>query len=111
MELIKNVEHRMPFSVKDLVRFEESKVNSVTLAQTPGCKMTLFSFDAGEGISTHAAPGDAMAFVLEGAAEITIADEENRVEAGEAVIMPAGVPHAVKAPERFKMLLVVVKEV
>ena len=110
-ELIKNVEHRIPFDVADLAVFEEGKVNSITLSQTPGCKMTLFSFDAGEGISTHAAPGDALAYVLEGAAEITIDGEANHVEAGSAIVMPAGVPHAVKAPERFKMLLVVVKEV
>lgn len=109
-ELIKNVEHRVPFGVKDAVVFEPGKVNSLTLAQAPGCKMTLFSFDEGEGISTHAAPGDALAFVLEGSAEITIEGEANRVEAGSAIVMPAGAPHAVKAIEAFKMLLVVVKE-
>lgn len=67
--------------------------------------MTLFAFDAGEAISTHAAGGDAMAFVLEGEAEITIDGTPNRVTGGHAIILPCGVPHAVKAITQFKMLL------
>lgn len=107
-ELIKNVEHRIPFSVADTVTVESDRTNSLTLSQTPGCKMTLFAIDEGEGMSTHAAPGDAMAFVLEGTAQITIDDVPNDVSAGEAIIMPAGIPHAVHAKTAFKMLLIVV---
>ena len=84
-------------------------VVSLTLAQQPGVGMTLFAFDAGEGVSTHAAPGDAMAHVLEGTAQITIDGASHTVSEGSAVIMPAGVPHAVKAISPFKMLLTVVK--
>ncbi len=71
--------------------------------------MTLFAFDAGEGISTHAAPGDAMVYVLDGEAQITIGGAAHTVPAGSAIIMPAGIPHAVQARTPFKMLLTVVK--
>lgn len=109
--LIKNVEHRVPFAVKETVTFEKGKTNSLTLSQTPGCKVTLFAIDEGEGMSSHAAPGDAMASVLEGTAQITIDGVQNDVSAGQAIVMPAGVPHAVHAKTAFKMLLVVVKDV
>ena len=107
--LIKNLEHATPLPLAEQVSYEDGKVVSLTLAQKPGVGMTLFAFDAGEGISTHAAPGDAMAFVLEGEAEITIDGKPNRVVGGSAIVMPKGIPHAVKAVTRFKMLLTVVK--
>lgn len=107
-ELIRNVEHRVPFSVAGLVDIEEGRKNSIALARTGGCKMTVFSMDAGEGMSTHAASGDAMAFVLEGALEIVIEGAPSRVEAGSAIVMPKGAPHSVRALEPSKMLLVVV---
>ena len=109
MELIKNLDQAISFSVADQVQYEDGKVVSLTLAQQPGTGMTLFAFDAGEAISTHSAPGDAMAFVLEGEAEITIDGKPNRITGGNAIILPCGIPHAVKAISRFKMLLVVVK--
>ena len=93
--LIKNLPHARPFPLKDQVGYEPGKVVSLTLAQRPGVGMTLFAFDAGEAISTHAAPGDAMATILEGTAQI---------------IMPAGIPHAVQAVTPFKMYLVVAKQ-
>ena len=70
----------------DQVQYESGKVVSLTLAQQPASGMTLFAFDAGEAISTHAAGGDAMAFVLEGEAEITIDGTPNRVTGGHAII-------------------------
>ena len=95
--LIKNLPHARPFPLKDQVGYEPGKVVSLTLAQRPGVGMTLFAFDAGEAISTHAAPGDAMATILEGTAQITIDGVPHTLNAGEAVIMPAGIPHAVQA--------------
>ena len=92
--LIKNLPHARPFPLKDQVGYEPGKVVSLTLAQRPGVGMTLFAFDAGEAISTHAAPGDAMATILEGTAQITIDGVPHTLNAGEAVIMPAGIPHA-----------------
>ena len=106
---IKNLEHAVPFVVARKVEYDPGKVVSLTLAQESGVGITLFAFDAGEGISTHAAPGDAMAFVLEGEALITIDGKPHHVMGGQAVVMPAGVPHAVKAVTRFKMMLTVVK--
>ena len=108
--LIKNVEHAQPMVLAEQVSYEAGKVVSLTLAQRPGVGMTLFAFDAGEGVSTHAAPGDARAYVLEGEACITIDGVAHTLVGGEAVVMPAGVPHAVKAVTPFKMLLTVVKE-
>ncbi len=109
MDLIKNLEKTVPFTVADQVQYENGKVVSLTLAQQPNAGMTLFAFDAGEAISTHAAGGDAMAFVLEGEAEITIDGNPNRVTGGHAIILPCGIPHAVKAITQFKMLLVLIK--
>ena len=73
-ELIKNVEHASIFTLKDLVEIEPGRVNSLTLSQTPGCKMTVFAIDADEGMSSHAASGDALITVLEGTGEITVND-------------------------------------
>ena len=106
----KNLPHARPFPLKDQVGYEPGKVVSLTLAQRPGVGMTLFAFDAGEAISTHAAPGDAMATILEGTAQITIDGVPHTLNAGEAVIMPAGIPHAVQAVTPFKMYLVVAKQ-
>lgn len=107
--LIKNIEHGKAFEVVNLVDYEAGKVSSLTLAQKPGVGITVFAFDEGEGVSTHAAPGDAMVVILDGEAQITIAGIEHRVKAGEGIVMPANIPHAVKAITRFKMLLTLVK--
>ena len=107
--LIKNLQHAQPLPLKQQVSYEPGKVVSLTLAQRPGVGMTLFAIDAGEGLSTHAAPGDAMACILEGQARITIDGKENEVSEGGAIIMPMGVPHAVYAVTPFKMLLTVVR--
>lgn len=108
-KLIKNLDHAAPLPLKEQVSYQDGQVVSLTLAQRPGVGLTLFAFDAGEGISTHAAPGDAMAYVLEGKAQITIGGVVHEVSEGGAIIMPTGIPHAVKAITRFKMLLTVVK--
>ena len=71
-QVIKNIPHAQPIPLAEQVQTEPGKVVSRTLAQQPGCGITLFAFDAGESISTHAAPGDAMTTILEGTAEITI---------------------------------------
>lgn len=109
-KLIKNLEHAKPLPLKEQVAYEPGRVVSLTLAQQPGVGMTLFAFDAGEGVSTHAAPGDAMVYVLEGEAQITIDGAPHSVTGGSAIILPAGIPHAVAGVTPFKMLLTVVKE-
>lgn len=107
--LIKNIPHAQPFSLNQQVEYQPGKVVSLTLAQQPGAGITLFAFDAGEAISTHAAGGDAMATILEGTAQITIDGTPHTLNTGEAIIMPAGIPHSVQAITAFKMYLVVVK--
>mgnify|MGYP000919695101 CR=1 FL=1 len=108
-EMIKNIEHGVPHTLVDLVDYQKGKVASLTLAQKPGVGMTILVFDEGEEVSTHAAPGDAFVYIMDGEAEITIADKPPRLKAGECIVMPANVPHAVKSITRFKMLLTVVK--
>ena len=109
--LIKNIEHAAAFELAQKVDYDSCKVVSLTLAQQPGAGITLFAFDEGEGVSTHAAPGDAMAFIIEGEALITIDGVEHHVKSGQAIVMPAGIPHAVKAKTKFKMMLIVVKQI
>ena len=108
-ELIKNVAHGEVFSLVNLVEWELGRVNSRTLSQTPGCKMTVFAIDADEGMSTHAASGDALVTVLEGTGEIVLEGAPHRLSAGQSIVMPAGAPHSVRGVTPFKMLLVVVK--
>jgi quercetin dioxygenase-like cupin family protein len=85
-------------------------VVSRTLAQAGNVSLTLFAFDRGEGLSSHTAAGDALVLVLDGKAEITVGEDTVTAEAGQVVAMPAGIPHALNAPERFKMYLAVVKK-
>lgn len=108
-ELIKNVEHASIFTLKDLVEIEPGRVNSLTLSQTPGCKMTVFAIDADEGMSSHAASGDALITVLEGTGEITVNDVPHQLSAGQSIVMTSGSPHSVCGVTPFKMQLTVVK--
>jgi quercetin dioxygenase-like cupin family protein len=71
--------------------------------------ITLFAFDAGQGLSEHTAPFDAVVYILDGKAEISIGGKTSTVNTGEMLIMPANVPHALSAKERFKMLLVMIR--
>ncbi len=93
-----------------LVRYSKAAIVSRTLVDKPAGTLTLFAFDAGQGLSEHTAPYDAVVQVLEGAAELTIGGKTVRAAAGQAVIMPARIPHAVKAVRRFKMLLTMIRQ-
>ncbi len=92
-----------------LVDYQKGAVVSRTLIDKPAGTLTLFSFDAGQGLSEHTAPFDALVYVLDGEAEITISGRALRAKEGEMVVMPANEPHALKAGRRFKMLLVMIK--
>ena len=92
-----------------LVDYQPRAVVSRTLIKKATGTVTLFAFDAGEELSEHTAPFDALVQVLEGEAEITISGNPLQLTAGKLVIMPAGRPHAVKAPRRFKMMLVMIR--
>jgi len=105
---IKNIEFSKAVELGSLVQYQEGQVVSRTLAQGRPVSITLFAFDKGEEISSHASTGDAMVYLLDGVAEITIGSEKFTVKAGEAIVMPANVSHALLAVEQFKMLLTVV---
>jgi quercetin dioxygenase-like cupin family protein len=94
-----------------LAGYQEGAVVSRTLLKRAGGTITLFAFDAGQSLSEHTTPFDAVAHVLEGDAEIIIAGTALRVSAGEMVLMPANQPHAVQARTPFKMLLTMIRSV
>jgi quercetin dioxygenase-like cupin family protein len=91
------------------LEFQERSVISRVLLKNAGGTITLFAFDAGEGLSEHKTPYDAFLSVVEGSVRITIADHEHHLDAGDSIVLPANVPHAVDAITRFKMLLVMIK--
>jgi len=93
----------------DHVSYADGAVVSRTLIDRKAGTLTLFSFDVGQGLSEHTAPFDASVEIVEGEALITIGGQEVRARAGDLVIMPAGVPHALRAEKRFKMLLIMIR--
>ncbi|MBF8984243.1 cupin domain-containing protein [Lutibacter sp. B2] len=105
---IKNIDFSKVIEMDSLVEYQEGRVVSRTLAQGKPLSVTLFAFDQGEEISSHSASGDAMVYILDGEAEVTIGEEKFTVKKGETIVMPAHIPHALLAKERFKMLLTVV---
>ena len=98
-----------PFNLADEVTYGIGSVVSKTLLKKDSGNITLFSFDKGQGLSEHTAPFDAVVHILDGQAEITIGGEPRTVSAGQMVIMPANVPHALQASEQFKMLLIMIR--
>ena len=105
--MYKNIDKQTVLTLKEQVAYQPGQVVSKTLAQNDALSVTLFAFDKGEEISTHAAGGDAMVTVLEGKGRFTVGDEVFYVEEGETLIMPKDIPHAVYGEERFKMQLTV----
>lgn len=105
--MYKNIEKTKVLTLNDQVEYQKGQVVSKTLVQNELVSMTIFSFDKGEEISSHAAGGDAMVTVLEGKGRFTIGGEVFILNEGETVVMPKGIPHAVYGEEKFKMLLVV----
>jgi quercetin dioxygenase-like cupin family protein len=95
--------------VSDLVNYQEGAVVSRTLVNRTSATITLFAFDEGQSLSEHTAPFDAVAHLLEGEAEIMVSGKPIRTTAGQAVLMPANQPHALKALGKFKMLLTMVR--
>jgi quercetin dioxygenase-like cupin family protein len=91
------------------IEYQKDAVVSRTLLDKKSGTVTLFAFDAGQGLSEHTAPFDALAQIIQGEAEVTISGGASTVKQGEMVVMPAGKPHALRAIKRFKMLLVMIK--
>lgn len=95
--------------VVDLVSYQEGAVVSRVVVKREAGNVTLFAFDAGQELTEHTAPYDALVHVLDGEAAITVAGRPHRVRAGEMILMPAHEPHALKAASRFKMMLTMIR--
>ena len=108
MSYLKNIAFEQALKLSEEIKAAAGQVVSKTLVQNDAVSVTLFAFSKGEEISTHSSGGDAMVLVLEGKGRFTIDGREHFCSAGEAIVMPAGKPHAVFAAEDFKMLLTVV---
>jgi len=92
-----------------LVSYSEGSVVSKELIKKETGTVTLFSFDKGEGLSEHKAPYDALVLILDGKADVTISGKAYRLDKGQMIVMPANKMHSLKAIERFKMMLVMIK--
>lgn len=106
---MENVEKAVALNLKDSVGYMTKSVVSKQVIKAPTGNITLFSFDAGEGLSEHSAPFDAFVNILDGEAEIIIGGVSHTVKEGEFIIMPANIPHALKAHKQFKMMLVMIR--
>ncbi|TKJ40978.1 cupin [candidate division TA06 bacterium B3_TA06] len=97
------------FDLAGMLSYQDGAVVSHTIIDKKQGTVTLFAFDKDQGLSEHTAPSDAMVYILDGQAEITISGKPYTLSAGEMILMPASQPHALRALTRFKMLLVMVK--
>jgi quercetin dioxygenase-like cupin family protein len=97
------------FSFDDSIQYAEKAVVSKHILKKDTGNISLFAFDKGEGLSEHTAPFDAVVFIVDGKADIIIDGKSNVLEAGETIIMPANISHALKAVEKFKMVLTMIK--
>lgn len=93
----------------DMAAYQDGAIVSRQITKADAGNVTLFAFDAGQELSEHTAPFDALVHVLDGEAEVTIAGRVFSVRTGDAIVLPAGQPHAVKAVARFKMLLTMIR--
>lgn len=108
MPCIKNIEHEKVLPLAEEVSVQPGQIVSKTLAQNDTVSVTLFAFSKGEEIGTHDSNGDAMVYVLEGCGQFTVGGKKHLCKAGETLVMPAKIPHAVLAVEDFKWLLTVI---
>ena len=97
-------------SLKEMVKYQDGSIVSKEIIKKESGTVTLFAFDNGQGLSEHTAPFDALVNVIDGQAEVTISGKPFIVKEGEIITMPANKPHSLRAAERFKMLLVMIKK-
>jgi len=98
------------FALDKEIKYSENSIVSRQVIKEAHGNVSLFAFDKGQELSEHTAPFDALVQVLEGNVEISIAGNKYPLEQGSSIIMPADIPHAVKAVERFKMLLTMIRK-
>ena len=99
-----------PCAVRTLIKYQSKGIASRTLIESMACTVTLFAFDARQAISEHSAPFNAMVYVVEGALEISLAGTPHAVAAGDTLVMPANVPHALRARRKSIMMLVMARK-
>jgi quercetin dioxygenase-like cupin family protein len=97
------------YKFKDLVEYQSGSVVSRELIQKPSGTITVFAFDQGQGLSEHKAPFDALVYIMDGKAQVMIKNEQFELVAGEMIILPVDEIHALKAIERFKMALIMIR--
>lgn len=107
---LEKIEVDTSIHLRDHIQLLGGSVASVTYRQTPCLSMSAFALDKGEGLSTHAASGDALVIPLEGSVDVTIDNTVHSVKQGEVIVLPAGLPHSLHATSVYKMLLIVVKD-
>ena len=93
----------------ELAAYQDDSIVSRQVTKADAGNVTLFAFDANQELSEHTAPFDALVHVLDGEAEVTISGQRFQIRGGEAIILPAGQPHAVRARSRFRMLLTMIR--
>jgi len=98
-----------PFKLNEMISYQDGSVVSHEILRKKTGTVTLFAFDKGQGLSEHTAPFDATIFCLDGELEATIDGTPMKVQEGEMLIMPADIPHSIKAVEKFKMLLIMIR--
>ncbi|VVB70340.1 AraC-like ligand binding domain protein [uncultured archaeon] len=98
-----------PEYLKDLINYQDGSVVSREIVRKSTGTITLFAFDEGQGLSEHTAPFDALVQILDGEAEITISDQTYHLKEGQMVILPVNEVHALKAINKFKMLLIMIR--
>ena len=96
-------------TIAELIGYQEGTIVSRVILKAEAGSVTLFAFDAGQELSEHTAPFDALVHVLDGEAEVRISGQPFHLKTGEAILMPANQPHAVKATKQFKMLLTMIR--
>ncbi len=104
------VEKAVVFKSNEVIDYSEGGVVSKELVHSNAGSVTLFSFDAGQGLSEHTAPFDAFIQVVDGKMELTVDKVKHIIKTGESFIIPSGAPHSVNAPERFKMIITMIRE-
>lgn len=102
-----NMPSAQVFRLRELIDIENRRINTRSLAKCPQARLQLMGFSAGESLPTHLSAGDALAYVLEGDAEIVLGGTPHILETGQCLLMPANTPHSVRATSAFKMLLII----
>jgi quercetin dioxygenase-like cupin family protein len=97
--------------LKDGIKYADGSIVSKTIVEKKTATITLFAFDEAQNLSEHTAPFDALALIVDGECEVVINKKSNILRSGQMIIMPANIPHAVNAKKKFKMLLIMIKDI